>query len=139
MRRIRWAMLGLIVAIAGTVTAGATPSGAASDKPAATEVGVTPTEIHIAVVADVDNSIAPNLFAGSRDAVEGYAKYINKTGGIAGRKLVVDFYDSKLNPNETRNARDPGVPERRRDGRARRRCSSSASTTCATARTRPAL
>ena len=104
MRRIRWAMLGLIVAIAGTVTAGATPSGAASDKPAATEVGVTPTEIHIAVVADVDTSIAPNLFAGSRDAVEGYARYVNKTGGIAGRKLVVDFYDSKLNPNETRNA-----------------------------------
>jgi ABC-type branched-subunit amino acid transport system substrate-binding protein len=109
MRRIRWATIGLAVALLGSVTVGTTtatglPGRAAAEKPTATEVGVTPTEIHVAVVADVDNSIAPNLFAGSRDAVLGYAKYVNKTGGIAGRKLVVDFYDSKLNPNETRNA-----------------------------------
>jgi ABC-type branched-subunit amino acid transport system substrate-binding protein len=104
MRRIRWATIGLVVALLGTVTVGTAPGSAATDKPTATEVGVTPTEIHVAVVADVDNSIAPNLFAGSRDAVLGYARYVNKTGGIAGRKLVVDFYDSKLNPNETRNA-----------------------------------
>src|SRR5262249_11769152 len=54
--------------------------------------------------ADVENSIAPNLFIGSRDAVRGFAKFINATGGLAGRKLVVDFYDSKLNPNASRNA-----------------------------------
>jgi ABC-type branched-subunit amino acid transport system substrate-binding protein len=76
----------------------------ATEKPTATEVGVTPTEIHIAVIADVDTPIAPNLFVGSKNAVEGFAKYINATGGIAGRKLVVDFYDSKINPNESRNA-----------------------------------
>jgi hypothetical protein len=29
---------------------------------------------------------------------------VNKAGGIAGRKVVIDFIDSKLNPNETRNA-----------------------------------
>ena len=109
MRRIRWATIGLAVALLGSVTVGTTaatglPGRAAAEKPTATEVGVTPTEIHVAVVADVDNSIAPNLFAGSRDGVLGYAKYVNQTGGIAGRKLVVDFYDSKLNPNETRNA-----------------------------------
>jgi Periplasmic binding protein len=59
------------------------------------------------VIADVDNAIVPNLFKGSKDAVEGFAKYINSKaggGGLAGRKLVVDFYDSKLNPNETTNA-----------------------------------
>ena len=33
-----------------------------------------------------------------------WAKVVNKDGGIAGRKVVIDFYDSKLNPNETRNA-----------------------------------
>jgi ABC-type branched-subunit amino acid transport system substrate-binding protein len=104
MRRRHWAAVAVVVAVLGTLTWGATPGAAAGEKPAATEVGVTPTEIHIAVVADVDNSIAPNLFAGSRDAVEGFARYVNATGGIAGRKLVVDFYDSKLNPNETRNA-----------------------------------
>ncbi len=37
----------------------------------------------------------------------GFQKYINSKaggGGLAGRKVVVDFYDSKLNPNETTNA-----------------------------------
>jgi len=49
----------------------------------------------------------PNLFKGSKDAVEGAAKYLNSKaggGGLAGRKVVVDFLDSKLNPNETTNA-----------------------------------
>ena len=35
--------------------------------------------------------------------MQGAAKYINANGGIAGRKLVVDVYDSKLNANEARN------------------------------------
>ena len=65
-----------------------------------TEVGVTPTQIHIAIVADVNNSYEPGLFQASVDAVNGLAKMINASGGIAGRQLVVDFYDSKLNPNE---------------------------------------
>jgi ABC-type branched-subunit amino acid transport system substrate-binding protein len=87
------------------LTAGpAAGQSSSKDKPTASEVGVTPTEIHIAVIADVDTPIAPNLFVGSKNAVEGFAKYINATGGIAGRKLVVDFYDSKINPNESRNA-----------------------------------
>lgn len=82
---------------------------ATKQKPAATEIGVTPTEIHIAVIADVDNPIAPNLAIGPRDAVLGFARYINascatKNQCLAGRKLVVDFYDSHANPSETRNA-----------------------------------
>ena len=69
---------------------------------------MTGTEIHIAVIADVDNAIVPNLFIGARDAVEGFARYVNtscatKNKCLAGRKLVVDFYDSHLNPNDTRN------------------------------------
>ena len=41
--------------------------------------------------------------------MQGFARYINascatKNRCLAGRKLVVDFYDSHLNPNETRNA-----------------------------------
>ena len=79
-------------------------STAAGEKPAATEIGVTPTEIRIAVIADVDTPLAPGAYAGARDAVEGFAKYINGKGGLAGRKVVVDFYDSKLNGDETRNA-----------------------------------
>ena len=73
----------------------------------ATEVGVTSSTIRIAVIADVDNAFAPGLFKGAVDGVKAAAKYLNSKaggGGIAGRKLVVDFYDSKLEPNESRNA-----------------------------------
>ena len=81
------------------------PSATAADgKPTASEIGVTPTEVRIAVIADVDTPLAPGAYAGARDAVQGFAKYINKQGGLAGRKVVVDFYDSKLSGDETRNA-----------------------------------
>ena len=46
----------------------------------------------------------PGLFQKSVDAMKAWATVVNKGGGIAGRKLVIDFIDSKLNPNETRNA-----------------------------------
>ncbi len=111
MRRPRGAAIavGLVICacMLGTtaISAGAQSSG--DEKPTATDVGITDKEIHIAVIADVDNTIVPNLFKGSKDAVEGIAKYLNSKaggGGLAGRKVVVDFYDSKLNPNETTNA-----------------------------------
>jgi hypothetical protein len=97
------ALMGAL-ALTATVPAGAQSSG---DAPKATDVGVTASEIHIAVIADVDNSLAPGLFKGSPDGVKAGAAYVNSKaggGGIAGRKLVVDFIDSHLNPNETRNA-----------------------------------
>jgi ABC-type branched-subunit amino acid transport system substrate-binding protein len=105
MSRVRWVALcaAVVAALAGTsAVAGAQSTG--KEKPAATEVGITATEIHIAVIADVDNSFAPGLFKASVDGVQGVAKYINATGGLAGRKLVVDFYDSHVNPTQTRQA-----------------------------------
>ncbi len=92
-----------VALLATTVAALPSTGGAADAKPTATEVGVSATEIHIATVADVDNAIAPGLFQGGVDGVTGAVKYINATGGIAGRKLVLDFYDSKLNPTQARN------------------------------------
>ena len=56
------------------------------------------------MIADVDNSFAPGLFQGAVDGVRGVAKYLNATGGLAGRKVVVDFIDSRLSPDEARNA-----------------------------------
>jgi hypothetical protein len=110
MSRSRWtAFVAVLVVCVGmlgifTVTAGAQSS---NEKPTATDVGITADEIHVAVIADVDNPIVPNLFKGSKDAVEGAAKFLNSKaggGGLAGRKVVVDFYDSKLNANATTNA-----------------------------------
>jgi hypothetical protein len=105
MKRFRWAALVTGVAIVITssaVSAGAgTPSAA---KPtASSEIGVTPTEIKIAVLADVDTPLSPGLFQGVVDGFNGFAKYINANGGLAGRKVTVDFIDSKLNGAESRN------------------------------------
>ena len=75
MKRTRWvALVAVLVVSMGTLAATAVTAGAQSssgEKPKATDVGITATEIHIAVIADVDNPIVPNLFKGSVDAVEG--------------------------------------------------------------------
>ena len=96
-------VLGLLVGV-GVAAVPAAAGAATKPAPEATEVGVSPSEIHIAVVADVDTPLAPGAFKGSRDAVLGFAKYINRKGGLAGRTVVADFYDSKLSGDESRNA-----------------------------------
>jgi hypothetical protein len=93
--------------IASLALAAAGPATAQSgEAPKATDVGVTAKEIHIATIADVDNPLAPGLFQGARYGAQGAADYLNSKaggGGINGRKVVVDFIDSKLNANEARN------------------------------------
>ena len=88
----------------GATTAGDSTTTTAGEPLAATEVGVSEDEIRIAVLADVENTIIPGLFKGAKDAMEAFEGYVNDTGGIAGRRLVVEFLDTKLNPDETRNA-----------------------------------
>ncbi|HEY8217113.1 MAG TPA: ABC transporter substrate-binding protein [Acidimicrobiia bacterium] len=95
--------LAAVAALVGSATSVAVAQGGGS-QPKATEVGVTADEIRIAVVADVENPLAPGLFKGAVDAVQGFGRYINAHGGLAGRKLVVDFLDSKLSADEARNA-----------------------------------
>ncbi len=99
-----------IVALVTCALAAATLSPAiaqsSNSKPTAGEIGVTADEIHIAVLADVDNAFAPGLFQGSVDGVKGAAAYLNSKaggGGVAGRKLVVDFIDTHVNANDSRN------------------------------------
>jgi substrate-binding family protein len=94
--------LAAIIATSVTPIAGAQSGG--SEKPTDTEIGVTADEIRIAVIADVENPAAPGLFQGSVDGVRGFAKYVNSKGGLAKRKVVVDFIDSKLSADEARNA-----------------------------------
>ena len=94
-------------------------AGAQSSKPKADDVGITDSEIRLAVIADVDTPVQPGLFQKSVDAMKAWADVVNKAGGVAGRKVVIDFIDSKLNPNETRNAIITGVRRRLRHGRRR--------------------
>ena len=80
------------------------PSVNVAPRPA--EIGVSATEIHVAALADVDNAVVPGIFQGVVDGVKGAAAYINSKaggGGIAGRRLVVDFIDSKLAADAARN------------------------------------
>ena len=86
------------------LVSGAPAFAGAAAKDGATDVGVTKDEIRIAVVADVDNPFKPGLFQGAVDGVRAAVKEINATGGVAGRKLKVDFIDSKVNAATTRNA-----------------------------------
>jgi len=101
-------VVGVVAAsLAMTAPVAAAVGTAAKVSPTATEIGVTATEIRIAVIADVDNPIVPGLFQGAVDGVRGAAKYLNSKaggGGVGGRKLVVDFIDSKLNAAAARNA-----------------------------------
>ena len=90
-----------VAALAGPVAA---QSKAAAKAAADSDIGVTADEIRIAVVADVDNPLKPGLFQGTVDGVNAAVKSVNANGGVAGRKLKVDFIDSKLNPATTRNA-----------------------------------
>jgi ABC-type branched-subunit amino acid transport system substrate-binding protein len=102
MRRSSVAGIVTILVVVGVALVGA-PAGAQSSG-SSNEVGISAKTIRVAVVADVDNPIAPNVLKGIVDGVQGWGKYVNANGGIGGRKVQVDFIDSKLNPNDTRNA-----------------------------------
>jgi ABC-type branched-subunit amino acid transport system substrate-binding protein len=110
-KHLRWiavvAAAALATAITGGTAAGQGGGGGGGGGGAltATDVGISPTEIRIGVIADTGSQIAPGLFQGSVDGVQAWAKYMNeKEGGLAGRKIVVDTYDSALDPNKARNA-----------------------------------
>jgi ABC-type branched-subunit amino acid transport system substrate-binding protein len=84
-------------AAAASATTSAAPAGPGTD------IGLTATTIRVGMIADVDTSLAPGLFQKSVNAVKAWADIVNANGGLAGRKVVVDFCDSKLDPNATTN------------------------------------
>ncbi len=77
----------------------AAPTGSA----AAGDIGITATTIRVAMIADVNSSLAPGLFQKSVNAMNAWAAIVNASGGLGGRKVVVDFCDAKLDPNSTTN------------------------------------
>jgi len=88
---------------AGGATSSTTPNPCAGVTLQATDVGITPTDITLEVMADVGSPLAPGLFQGNLDAVSAFASYINANGGIACRQLKVRTWDSKLDPTESKN------------------------------------
>jgi hypothetical protein len=100
-------LVGLVTTALALATTASAVAQSNSEQPKATEIGVTAKEIHISVPADVDNPFAPGLFQGAVDGAKAGAAYLNSKeggGGVAGRKLVVDFIDTHLNANDSRNA-----------------------------------
>jgi hypothetical protein len=62
----------------------------------ATEQGVTADSINIAYGDDAGYAAAPGLNHEISDAIKAAIKKCNELGGIAGRKLVGDYYDAKI-------------------------------------------
>lgn len=69
----------------------------------ATDVGITDGTITIGVIADL-TGVVPGLFKAAPDAVEAYAAMVNEAGGIHGRQLVVEVFDTGTNDNGNRLA-----------------------------------
>ncbi len=90
-------------AASATAAAGSTAASPAGSAAPGTDIGLTATTIKVGMIADVDTSLAPGLFQKSVNAVKAWASIVNASGGLAGRKVVVDFCDSKLDPNATTN------------------------------------
>lgn len=85
-------------------TGGAAGSGACDGQTLeATDIGITADTITVQVMADVGSQAAPGLFQGAVDAVEAFAEHVNASGGLACREMVVEVWDSKLNPEESKN------------------------------------
>jgi hypothetical protein len=101
----RWVVLIAALGLVGALFPAAAAARPAQEQPAASEIGVTADTIRIAVIADVDNAARPGLFQGSVDGIRAAAKSVNDSGGVAGgRRIEVDFIDSKLSADEARNA-----------------------------------
>ena len=90
-------------AAAPASTSSTAPNPCANVTLQATDIGITPTDITVQVMADVGSPLAPGLFQGNIDAVEAFANYVNAHGGIACRQLKVITWDSKIDAAETKN------------------------------------
>ena len=97
-------MAALVIGTALWVSPAATAAPRQAQPLEDTDVGVSSDTIRIAVIADVDNPARPGLFQGVVNGVRAFAKFINSRGGLAGRRVQVDFIDSHLSADEARNA-----------------------------------
>jgi ABC-type branched-subunit amino acid transport system substrate-binding protein len=118
-KRYRWLglllVLGLVAGACSRDDEGSTGTGGSTETTAAgneacegvtleaTDTGVTADTITIQVMADTGSPLAPGLFQGNVDALNGFEDYINANGGIGCRQLKVESWDSKLDATESKN------------------------------------
>jgi hypothetical protein len=84
-------------------SANAGTTAAAGGVASANDIGITPTQIKIAVISDVNTPYEPGLFQKNVNMVKSWADQLNAKGGLAGRQIVVDFCDGKSDANATGN------------------------------------
>jgi ABC-type branched-subunit amino acid transport system substrate-binding protein len=82
----------------------------AVDNGGATDVGVTGDEIRIGVIADL-TGVVPGLFKAAPEAVKAFAAKVNSEGGIRGRQIVVEEFDTGTNDNGNRLAYEDACDE----------------------------
>jgi ABC-type branched-subunit amino acid transport system substrate-binding protein len=62
----------------------------------ATDLGVTDTGIRVGTMSDPGNTVVPGLDQELFDSSDAFVKWCNDAGGILGRQLQLDKWDSKL-------------------------------------------
>src|SRR5580704_6055780 len=65
--------------------------------------GLTSSTITLGHIADISGPV-PGLMQGTSFGIDAWAAYVNSTGGIDGRKVVIDDKDSALNCNTFTNS-----------------------------------
>jgi ABC-type branched-subunit amino acid transport system substrate-binding protein len=83
----------LALAVGACSTTGNSGSGSTGGSGSGSTPGVTATSVTVGQVDDLTLPI-PGLFKGAEDGVQAYFDYVNSTGGVNGRKLVLDARDS---------------------------------------------
>jgi ABC-type branched-subunit amino acid transport system substrate-binding protein len=91
----------------GTASSGSTASSGTASITSkwapGSDVGLTKTTIRVAMIADVNVATDPGQFTKSVNAVKAWASNVNASGGLAGRKVIVDFCDSQEDVSATTN------------------------------------
>ena len=83
----------IAVALAACSTTGNSGSAGAGGSGGGQTAGVTANSITVGQVDDLSSPV-PGLFKGAEDGAKAYFAYANSTGGVDGRKLVLDARDS---------------------------------------------
>jgi hypothetical protein len=95
-RKARMACIASVTVVALALTGCFSVMSAGASTTSTSVPGVTKSTITIGHIADISGPI-PGLMLGSQQGMQAWAAYVNSTGGIDGRKIVLDNKDSALN------------------------------------------